>query len=197
LKVPSVDPPPEVWLDEDETATQQQLSSVALFQSPETPVAVAGTGRPQTDHAAGVEGEAAYSGMCHVKASGFGLLHVVQCLLVAPCIWESNCDRKYDSGGCVLHSQCSVPQLQHGMTAVTCLVTQQHFHRPTDAGFQAQTCCIHVSEPLQTGPPRPSFGAARRWDTHKGEALLFEAQLVRVSQQEQQQQQQQLHWCQP
>ncbi|WIA39846.1 hypothetical protein OEZ86_013294 [Tetradesmus obliquus] len=33
----------------------------------------------------------------------------------------------------------------------------------------------------QTGPPRPSFGAARRWDTHRGEALLFEAQLVRVS----------------
>ncbi|KAF6258872.1 hypothetical protein COO60DRAFT_1638843 [Scenedesmus sp. NREL 46B-D3] len=32
----------------------------------------------------------------------------------------------------------------------------------------------------QTGPPRPTFGAARRWDTHKGEALLFEAQLVRV-----------------
>lgn len=34
----------------------------------------------------------------------------------------------------------------------------------------------------QTGPPRPSFGAARRWDTHRGEALLFEAQLVRVRQ---------------
>jgi hypothetical protein len=62
---------------------------------------------------------------------------------------------------------------------------------PNVAGLLAQPCCGLVSATLQTGPPRPSFGAARRWDTHKGEALLFEAQLVRVSQQQQQQQQQQ------
>jgi hypothetical protein len=60
-----------------------------------------------------------------------------------------------------------------------------------NAGLLAQPCCGLVSDTLQTGPPRLSFGAARRWDTHKGEALLFEAQLVRVSHQEQQQQQQQ------
>eukprot|EP00878_Enallax_costatus_P010321 GHUV01010773.1.p1 GENE.GHUV01010773.1~~GHUV01010773.1.p1 ORF type:complete len:185 (+),score=50.15 GHUV01010773.1:610-1164(+) len=32
----------------------------------------------------------------------------------------------------------------------------------------------------KTGPPRPSFGAGRRWAAHRDEALLFEVQLVRV-----------------
>jgi hypothetical protein len=35
---------------------------------------------------------------------------------------------------------------------------------------------------LQTGPQPPSFGGQRRLATHRNEALLFEADLVRVSQ---------------